>query len=828
MAAIYILSGYQNYFNRQIKEPKELVAAYPQDLISYYDTGNVTQVINFNPADGVIAHHTVGRPENPYDGSGDYFLWSEDGINVTSRWFIIESTRTRQGQYNVTLKRDVIADNYNEVLNSDCFIQKATVSNESNLIYNQEPITTNQILTSSEPLKDKTKMGWICGFVDQGQNFETPTIDFDAEYVADETYDSISDYPYNKYAGSAINPYLFNPTVHFYTKVIGDSSYYRVSIGPLGALNIQTTVKKVSVFPGSFPIDFQVDNINNFKTYITSKASEIREAIKKKNANNQHYLSAYINQSSSPLAEITYTEYTNINLQKDITLYITGEQKYYKVNVKQNYSDSEHVIEYDVENSGYCETALKDIARGYTGTHNGSNPVVSSNIVWEYPHITYTELATVPEERKVRIVLPQPDARMTNRTAPFDMFCIPYSDEKLTIQIDVSDNVVSSDTYSFIPNKSKAMALASQIGSKQTAYVYDIQLLPYCPLSDYKVENNKLIITTKGKGITVAKYLKDNGDFAGQYYYLFWCNTSSGTFNITKQLSTNNLKMCNQVDMYRLVSPTYSGQFEFNLARNEGTVNVFNVDYTYLPGSSYIHVNFDYKGLYGYDDNSPRGLVCQGQQSIMYTKNAWAEYSAMNTNLELMFNREIQNINVNRKYQRMGETISAWTGAIGAGGGIGGLIGGVAGGVAGGIAGGASLAAGYADRAISDKLYQESVSFKKDMHEMQLENIKALPNSIAKSTAYTENNPIFPVLEYYTCTTEEKDLVAKAIANMGMTVNAVGKPIDYVYNTWNYNGIVSKGFFKATLIRLEDLPEDYHMLQAIAEELSLGIYFKGE
>ena len=212
----------------------------------------------------------------------------------------------------------------------------------------------------------------------------------------------------------------------------------------------------------------------------------------------------------------------------------------------------------------------------------------------------------------------------------------------------------------------------------------------------------------------------------------------------------------------------------------------------------------------------------------MYTKNAWAEYSATNTNLELMFNREIQNMDVNRKYQRMGETISAWTGAIGAGGGIGGLIGGVTGGIFGGVAGGLSLAAGYADRAISDKLYQESVSFKKDMHEMQLENIKALPNSIANSTAYTENNPIFPVLEYYTCTTEEKDLVAKAIANMGMTVNAVGKPIDYVYNTWSYNGIVSKGFFKATLLRIEDLPEDYHMLQAIAEELSLGIYFKGE
>ena len=204
MAAIYILSGYQNYFNRQIKEPKELVAAYPQNLVSYYDTGNVTQVINFNPADGVIAHHTVGRPENPYDGLGDYFLYTEDGVNVTSRWFIIDSTRTRQGQYNVTLKRDVIADNYNEVLNSDCFIQKATVNDESALIYNQEAITTNQIKTAEYLLKDESKMAWIVGFVDR----EAPakTFSINSSVVADY---KMSDYRFKNYFSQDANSFTF-------------------------------------------------------------------------------------------------------------------------------------------------------------------------------------------------------------------------------------------------------------------------------------------------------------------------------------------------------------------------------------------------------------------------------------------------------------------------------------------------------------------------------------------------------------------------------------------------------------------------------------------
>lgn len=204
MAAIYILSGYQNYFNRQIKEPKELVAAYPQNLVSYYDTGDVNQVVNFNPSDGVITHHIVGRPENPYDGSGDYFLWTEDGVNVTYRWFIIESTRTRQGQYNLTLKRDVIADNYNEVLNADCFIQKATVDDDSTLIYNQEPITTNQIKTKETPLIDESKMAWLVGFV----NRETAaqTISINSSVVPDIKVDSLDDWQYYKYVGSGVAP----------------------------------------------------------------------------------------------------------------------------------------------------------------------------------------------------------------------------------------------------------------------------------------------------------------------------------------------------------------------------------------------------------------------------------------------------------------------------------------------------------------------------------------------------------------------------------------------------------------------------------------------
>lgn len=791
MAAIYILSGYQNYFNRQIKEPKELVAAYPQNLISYYDTGNVTQVLNFNPSDGVITHHIVGRPENSYDGSGDYFLWTEDGVNVTSRWFIIESTRTRQGQYNLTLKRDVIADNYNEVLNADCFIQKATVDDESALIYNQEQITTNQIKTKETPLIDESKMAWLVGFVNR--DTEAKTISINSSVVPDIKVDSLDDWQYYKYVGSGVAP--------------GDSPMMRAYV-------TRNTPPDVAAIPERWMF-------GSTKMFVTVEddltASYIYENTQ---TNMKNYLNGYRNGVKGRVTNNYKNYFTNLPTQNRTDFYgiqstdgkiiQVGANTFYKITLDRSEEYSQEVTVTEDKNGGDLYTYMQNIFDNAPGRKSGTgSPIYKMSLSLTLLRPVLTPVV----EGEYTIDFPAKTGHLINKDGPFDIFCIPYSDN---MSIQVGSSIVSA-------NKQFAMSIASELGRTLIDNCYDIQLLPYCPMTGYTVTGKLFDInSTDTKRYTPIKKGEEI------VYWMFWSTASSGTFNIQLPLAATNKKIENQCDMYRLVSPNYSGQFEFNLAKNDGVVNSFNVDYTYLPVSSYIHVNPDFKGLYGQDYNDARGLICQGDFSILYLKSAWLSYQQQNKNFEQIFSREISNMDVNRKYQRMGETISAWTGAIGAGGGIGGLIGGVAGGIAGGIAGGASLGAGYADRAISDKLYQESVSFKKDMHEMQLENIKALPNSIAKTTAYNENNKIFPILEYYTCTDEEKDLVAKAIANMGMTVNAVGKPIDYVYNTWSYDGIISKGFFKATLLRLEDLPEDYHMLQAIAEELSLGIYFKGE
>ena len=106
MKTLYILSGFNNYYNRMVKLPGDTTEDYPEPIYTLDAT-------NFVPNDGVNTEHTVGTYD--YSGEGDYLLVVEAPNKVVQRWFIIDSVRNRQGQYKLTLRRDLIADYYNIV-----------------------------------------------------------------------------------------------------------------------------------------------------------------------------------------------------------------------------------------------------------------------------------------------------------------------------------------------------------------------------------------------------------------------------------------------------------------------------------------------------------------------------------------------------------------------------------------------------------------------------------------------------------------------------------------------------------------------------------------
>lgn len=390
--------------------------------------------------------------------------------------------------------------------------------------------------------------------------------------------------------------------------------------------------------------------------------------------------------------------------------------------------------------------------------------------------------------------------------APYRMLCMPYGD---ITEIYNNTEYTSSKDLNF----QIAMAMQDD-GSK----VFDIQIVPFCPLNDQFITEYGEI--DAGNDNLLAHAITNNdSDILG---YIYSCSQSSFKRHIEFNKTISNPKMENQCDMYRLCSPNYAGVFEFSAAKNKG-ISGFDISCTYKPYQPYIHLNPDFQGLYGTDFGDNRGLICGGDFSLAKITDAFTEYQLNNKNFQNVFDREIQNLEVNHKYDMIQSGVSAALGSIGAGAAAGILTGNAGIGLA---AGGISALGGLADMSIKQSLYNEALDYKKDLFGYQLDNIKAQPQSLSRTTAYNSDNKYFPFIEYYTCTDTEKTAFANKIAYNSMKVGVIGKIEDYLDNSWTYNDITDKGYIKGQLIRIEGVNDDTHVVNAIAEELNKGVFTK--
>ena len=166
---ILLLKGYNNYFNR-IRKREVDIATYKSKSSSYLEyTG-----VNFNPNDGIITELVVGgdtqkmASDKPLDfeeaGSPDYLIayttTTVEGVTVNtihSRWFILECVRLMQGQYKLALKRDVLVDYGEDIMNSPCYVEKGWIDDVENpLLLNSEGTAFNQQKQGETILRDKT------------------------------------------------------------------------------------------------------------------------------------------------------------------------------------------------------------------------------------------------------------------------------------------------------------------------------------------------------------------------------------------------------------------------------------------------------------------------------------------------------------------------------------------------------------------------------------------------------------------------------------------------------------------------------------------------
>lgn len=121
------------------------------------------------------------------------------------------------------------------------------------------------------------------------------------------------------------------------------------------------------------------------------------------------------------------------------------------------------------------------------------------------------------------------------------------------------------------------------------------------------------------------------------------------------------------------------------------------------------------------------------------------------------------------------------------------------------------------DMANLSKRQEEAKSFKTDMYNMNLQNVQAIPYSLAKTSAFTYNNKIWPIVEYYTCTDAEKEAFKNKLNYDGMTVNKITTLTDVTV-------LGDIKYVKGQMIRLSDITDDSHMAYTIYEEINKGVY----
>lgn len=790
MKSILYLKDYNSYFNRLVKK-EDNYEAYVDAVEDYY----ITPDINFNPNDGLSTQLTVNWE---LDWQPNYVVVLDEYNNIASRWFIMNWVRNRNGQYRTTVKRDIVVDSLDKIQEAPMFVQKGIITNpESPFLFNSEGGSYNQI-KKQEILLKETDTPWLVGYLDR-------------EYAETETFSAVQNLTGATELASL--PIKFNDTdditagAYFYSSTGDDFIGGNVEWG--GALmprrsayvlynenedklsyesadntggNIFGSSYKEAFGTKDFPFASDSENFNPGYNAFVQYVKGFEVATK---------LALSDLKIAKGKDSLTNVEIANLTEISNTALYSSATQKYYRMFITEG--DVETAV-FEVSRDDPSELSLWTILDGAaTAFCNNSkwNKVANSKYYVKTPLKKYNIVFTEITEGQISASISASRNRPVD--APYDIFAMPFN----------------QDTYN----------LANQMIQGLDTHLYDMQILPYCPARQLFIEGE----IDYSLGVENIDYT----NIANTNYKIVYPTICSGSIRIVNPIAVSNQplarKIAHETSLYRLCSPNYNGIFEFSPYENFG-VEYFNVDYTYKPYVPYIRVAPSFKGLYGQFNNDIRGLIFNGDFSVTMLSDAWKNYETQNKNFLNSFNRNIESMDKLRHYERIAEGFSIGAGTVsGAVSGVigGAMAGGVPGAIVGGVVGGVtSLAGGIADGVLSQKSYQENKANQIAQFNYTLGNIKARPDTLTKVGAYNISNKYFPIIEIFEATQEEKNALRNKIKYDGMTVMAIGTMAEYS------NRLISTepAYFKAQLIRAEELGYDYNYFSNLCSELEKGVY----
>ena len=783
-----LLSGYNNYYNRIYKR-ENTIQGYIDASEGYF---TFQDAMNFEYRDGTSTDKLFNCGEF-VDSEPNYLLLKQNATDTEplSRWFVVEWVKVRRNQYRAILRRDLLADNYDAIMKSPCFIEKGYVGPEDSAIFNKEDMTFNQIKTRETLLKDDSKTAWIVGYIAKDHTALTDKT-FTYNPVVDLTISgNFSDWQYaNLVDGTehtTINPTSPNNSMRFLLHYIAQLSGY--------SYEFMFNSSSDSAYENNTPRDYWWTSKADCDTY---RNSNWRSSIDWDTC-----LSKVLLDRPTWVSRTDYDEIMSFIGKK-----VQFQDGVYEFTLTQNVNALQD--DWSYWNSGNLYDYLYGIVNA--GLPNGIQGTEYYPVAYRLYLTKFTITARQVQNIQGTYKYSIPQTTKLLNDAPYKMFCIPYcNDGQYLFQVNDSQHRYYLDkdimlTWSF--------NIATELGDS----LYDLQILPYCPISNWRGNNNVpgIFSLDKTENVDYTTLLDSNNNVVG---VCSWCDVSSKEQFLTYPIEIMDYKVENQCDMYRLCSPNYASVFEFNAARNGG-VEGYNVRYTYKPYQPFVNVAPKFNRLYGKDFKDNRGLILSGDFSLPIVKDAWINYQLQNKNYALAFDRQIENLENNYSWQKKMGIANAVTGTIqgGVSGAMSGaMMGGGVGAVIGGVVGtGASLAGGIMDVNMQQALHNEAIDFAKDNFGFQLGNIRALPNTLNKVSSIVANSKLFPFVEYYTCTDEEKQAFDDKLKYNGMSIGRIGHILDFKHPD-------AQTYIKGQIIRLEG-EFDTHTANEIANELYKGIY----
>ena len=435
----------------------------------------------------------------------------------------------------------------------------------------------------------------------------------------------------------------------------------------------------------------------------------------------------------------------------------------------------------------------------YYSGHGVNNSQLSDFELYAKTERVYIKL--VQQENDIKTVLSPSSSRTHLIDAPYDMFVIPYSDT-LEYEYNGSD---------YNASKNMALNMAQAIATASGSSTYDVQIVPFCPFQDAAVQQTKPDFT-----LFDAEAIKTSGGTTIGYY--FWCSKSSMNFSISETRDELTLshgesyKEITDLMQYILCSPDKAVQWEFNPAMNKG-ITTWKVSFDYRPFSSYIKIQPEWNYLYSLDSSTyngltdSRGLIFNGAYSVTQLSSAWANYVNSNKNYQAIFDTQINTQIKQNEIQNKAawETMFARSFSINPFAGL-------------------TAYGNVKDQLMTEELQGVTLASQRKLFNYQLDNIQSQPRTISKLTSINSDFRIFPFVEIYEPSPDDKTFYNKMIKYNGMTIMAVGYINDYLQNN-------EETFIQATLIRYNEamkVENDYQVVEEINKELDKGVYITKE